>query len=73
MSDYETDEAYFKIEQHAKQMMEIYQNFAKDAKSSSPGSFRFVTEKQCYRDCLESMKRNGLIRDYDLKTGEILL
>ena len=73
MSDHETDEAYFKIEQHAKQMMRIYKDFARDAKVSSPGSFRFLTEKQCYRDCLESMKRNGLIRDYNLSTGEILL
>ena len=70
MSDRETDEAYFKIEQHAKQMMKIYQDFARE---SSPGSFRFLTEKQCYRDCLESMKRNGLIRGYSLDTGEIFV
>ena len=70
MSSHEADEAYFKIEQHAKQMMKIYQDFARE---SSPGSFRFLTEKQCYRDCLESMKRNGLIRGYSLDTGEIFV
>ena len=68
MGTHEKDEAYWKIQQHAKQMMKIYQDFARE---SSPGSFRFVTEKQCYRDCLESMKRNGLIRGYDLSTGYI--
>ena len=66
----ELDEVYWKIEQHAKDLMNLYRNFSKE---SGPGDFRFVTEKQCYRDSLQSMKRNGLINDFDLSTGEILL
>ena len=68
MGTHEEDECYWKIQQHAKSMMSMYQNFARE---SGPGDFRFVTEKQCYRDCLQSMKRHGLIRDYDLSTGYI--
>lgn len=30
-----------------------------------------ATQSQGYRDCLEAMKRNDLISDYNLETGEI--
>lgn len=68
---HETNEAYWKIEQHAKEIMKMYRFYSQQ--EPNPGSFRFFTEKQCFRDCLESMKRNGLIADYSLSSGVIIL
>ena len=55
---------------HARFLMDMYQFFRKQ--EPDPGSFRFLTEKQVYRDCLESLKQNQIISDYNLSTGEIL-
>ena len=70
-TEYDIEEPYWKIEQHAKEIMNMYRFYSKQ--EPNPGSFRFFTEKQCFRDCLESMKRNGLIVNYCLSTGEIIL
>ena len=58
-----------KIRKHVNFVMDSYQFYRKQ--KPDPGSFRFLTEKQVYRDCLESLKRNKIIFMYDLSTGEI--
>ena len=59
----ELDEVYWKIEDCAKTIMQMYKIYYLESKDSMR---RFVSEKQVIRDCLESMKRSGLIKDYDL-------
>ena len=58
-----------KIRSHVNFVMDSYQFYRKQ--ESDPGGLRFLTEKQVYRDCLESLKRNKIIFMYDLSTGEI--
>lgn len=71
----EVDEVYWKIEQHANSIMEKY----------SVSRYFFITEFDadkkenhrikmwCFHQCLDSMKSNGLIQDYDLSSGGIFL
>ena len=59
-----------KIRNHAKFLMDTYQFYRKQ--EPDPGSFLLFTEKQIVRDCLESLKQNQIISDYNLSTGEIL-
>ena len=62
----DVDEAYWKIEQCANEIMGLYQFFKKQSGGSC---WAYAKERQCYRDCLESMKRQGLIKDYWLDDG----
>lgn len=68
-TEYDVDEVYWKIEQHAKDLMNLYRNYKGDDCLDESG----IVGRNCCRDCLHSMVLNGLIRGYDLSTGEILL
>lgn len=66
----DTDEAYWKIEQHAHSVMSMYKTYKTESRGSQ---WAFNTERQVCRDCLESMKRYGLIKDYDLHECKIYM
>ena len=57
-----------KIICHAHSVMTMYKDVGKDFEC---GGLECVIRKQSYRDSLESMKRYGLIKDYDLSNGVI--
>ena len=61
----ETDaiDMYKSINTHALHMIQFFKSFA-DLAGNDSWSHR--QEKQDFRDALESMKRSGLILDYDL-------
>ena len=65
----ETDEVYWKIEQHDNSIMNMWKNYSE----TKYDLWRFISERQVCRDCLESMKRSGLIKDYDLHECKIFM
>ena len=67
MSDHETDEAYFKIEDFAKDMMNEYMKI-REMKGEDK-----IAKLAVIYDVLAKMKTHGLIRGCDISTGEIFL
>jgi hypothetical protein len=60
----------FKIEQHAKEIMQMYRRYDEKA-GGCP--WLFSTEKDICAKCLESMKTSGLIADYDVDSYKLFL
>ena len=55
------------IKRHAEFLMSEYRRFVRTA---GDDQWDFQKSIQAYRDALESLKQNGLIRNYNLETGE---
>ena len=72
-TEYDIEEPYWKIEQHAKKVMEFYQMNRHNRNVTKYKSNRehYEVRMSCYKGCLESMKTSGLIFDYDIETGYI--
>ena len=68
MSSHEVDEAYFKIEEYGKYLIRKHNEFVQKR-----GDIVYGTAVMVYLDALEAMVKQGLIRCFNLKTGEILL
>jgi len=58
------------IKKHAEFLMSEYQRFVRTA---GDDQWDFRESTQAYRDAIESLKQSGLIRNYNLETGEIKL
>lgn len=71
----ELDEVYWKIEQHADSIMDKYSSarYFFISESDSDRKEKHRIQMWCFHRCLDSMKSNGLIQDYDLSSGEVLL
>lgn len=72
----ELDETYWKIEQNAKSIMDKYNSaryFFIAELSDSGRKENHRIKMWCFHQCLDSMKSNGLIQDYDLSSGEVIL
>lgn len=71
----ELEEVYWRIEQYADYLMKMYKKIESEEKDlvsfTSKGIFK--SSRFTYRDALLYMKECGLIRDYNLETGEIFL
>jgi hypothetical protein len=53
-----------RVNKHSIQMMYMYKLWKRDAGNDQ---WLYLSERQAFRDSLESMKRCGLIQDYDLE------